>query len=69
MTETTNLRWFEEFNKCPCGRYAQGILRGLRNESYGPHCRRCAARRLKASNKLKDAQTVDLLKATLADIK
>ncbi len=65
MTEVINLRWFEEFGKCPCGRYAQGILRGTRNESYGPHCKRCAASRLKASDKIKDAET----KALLTDIK
>ena len=65
MTEVANLRWFEEFNKCPCGRYAQGILRGTRNESYGLHCKRCAVKRLKASDKVKTAQTM----ALLADIK
>jgi hypothetical protein len=55
-TETTELRWFEETDrKCSCGARATGILRGVRNESYGPHCKRCANRRLKASEKARAA--------------
>jgi hypothetical protein len=49
MTETTRLKWFEMFPKCPCGSKAEGILRGIENESYGYHCGQCATRRLKAS--------------------
>ncbi len=50
MTETTELRWFEETDrKCSCGKRATGILRGSRNESYGPHCKRCAEKRLRNS--------------------
>lgn len=51
MAETTELRWFEEFPKCHCGQKSQGILRGSRNESYGHHCKRCAERRLKVSER------------------
>ncbi len=52
MTETTELRWFEDTErKCPCGKRATGILRGPRNESYGAHCKPCANRRLKASDR------------------
>lgn len=53
MTETPNLRWFEELDLkcCRCGRRASGILRGSRNESYGMHCKRCAEKRLKDSEK------------------
>lgn len=54
MSETPNLRWFEKTQtKCAqgCGRVATGILRGSRNESYGPHCVSCAEKRLKASEK------------------
>ncbi len=51
MGETTELRWFEEFPRCVCGRVSQGILRGSQNQSYGHHCKRCAERRLKASEK------------------
>ncbi len=53
MSETTNLRWFEPTNSTcdQCGKRASGILRGSRNESYGPHCKRCAESRLKASER------------------
>lgn len=55
-SETTELRWFEQTDrKCSCGARASGILRGSRNESYGPHCKRCADRRLKASEKARAA--------------
>lgn len=53
-SEVPNLRWFENTErKCSCGKRATGILRGDRNESYGPHCNRCAARRLKASERVR----------------
>lgn len=54
--ETDNLRWFEETDcrcSCGCGKRANGILRGSRNESYGPQAKSCAVRRLKASYKLR----------------
>lgn len=54
--ETTELRWFENTDrKCSCGKRATGILRGARNESYGPHCTQCAERRLKASERARRA--------------
>lgn len=56
MKEAPDLRWFEKFGKCSCGRTATGILRGDRNQSFGPHCDRCAARRLKASAKEREAR-------------
>ena len=56
MCETTNLRWFEEWSKCRCGKLAQGILRGAQNENHGAHCKRCAERRLKASEKARTAE-------------
>jgi hypothetical protein len=50
MTETPRLRWFEVFSACRmCAKPSQGILRGLENESYGPHCRKCAEMRLARS--------------------
>lgn len=50
--ETPNLRWFENYSTCrQCGKRPDGILRGVQNESYGPHCQKCADRRLKASAK------------------
>ena len=52
--ETPNLRWFEEFSKCRCGKTAHGILRGSQNESYGLHCKSCAKKRIKASEKVQE---------------
>lgn len=51
--ETTELRWFEPTNRScdQCGNPASGILRGSRNESFGPHCKSCANKRLKASER------------------
>jgi hypothetical protein len=51
LAETPDLIWFEKTEtKCTfCSKRATGILRGRRNESYGPHCEGCANRRLKAS--------------------
>jgi ribosomal protein L34E len=57
MSETPDLRWFEQFPKCQgCGRTATGLLRGVRNDSYGYHCTRCAERRLKASAKARERE-------------
>lgn len=56
--ETSELRWFEETDrKCACGKRATGILRGSQNQSFGPHCGKCAERRLKASAKVREALT------------
>jgi len=49
--ESTSIRWFEHIPRCPCGRKADGVLRGDRNESFGYHCARCAKKRLAASEK------------------
>ena len=50
IKETTELRWFEQFGECrQCGKPSAGILRGVTNNSYGPHCKRCAERRLRNS--------------------
>lgn len=59
MSETPNLRWWEPINtKCDkCGRGGKvGILRGRQNESYGLHCERCANKRLKESEKVRDRE-------------
>lgn len=54
MNETPDLRWFEEFGRCIiCRKVAHGILRGVRNESYGAHCKRCAEKRLEDSEKVR----------------
>lgn len=57
MTETTELRWFEQFPKCSCGKTAEGILRGSHNQSFGYHCKNCAEKRLKASAKAKELES------------
>jgi len=50
MSETPNLRWFEEYSSCRmCSKRGEGILRGSQNESYGSHCKKHAEQRLKAS--------------------
>jgi len=50
IAETTELRWFEEYGECRrCGKQAAGILLGVTNNSYGPHCKKCADKRLKDS--------------------
>ena len=56
ISETTELRWFEAFPMCRCGRTSQGILRGAQNQSFGHHCQRCADKRLKASAKAREAK-------------
>ena len=58
LTETTELRWFEENPKCGrCGKDAHGRLMGSMNQSFGWHCRKCADKRLKDSAKARgDAQ-------------
>lgn len=53
LSETPRLRWFEAYPKCRCGKPAAGILRGDRNESYGGHCKGCATKRLRASEKVR----------------
>jgi len=54
--ETTRLRWFDAFPVCSCGKTAQGILRGDGNQSYGNHCRKCAEKRLRDSEKARNEQ-------------
>lgn len=53
MSETPNLRWFDEFPKCVCGKKSEGILRGDTNQSYGHHCKKCAHKRLSESKKVR----------------
>jgi len=45
------VRWFEAtISSCQeCGKGATGVLRGPQNESYGPYCKKCADRRLRAA--------------------
>lgn len=55
LEDSPDLRWFEEFAKCRCGKPSNGILRGSQNQSFGYHCKRCAEKRLKASERVRAA--------------
>jgi hypothetical protein len=48
---TDQAQWFEGIGNCRCGKQATGILRGTRNESYGPYCMKCAHKRIKSAEK------------------
>lgn len=56
-------QWFEKTeSRCTlCPQRATGILRGRRNQSYGPYCERCANKRIndakKARERIKKEQT------------
>jgi len=53
--EVPNLRWFENFGSCViCGKASRGMLRDDRNQSYGPHCQKCADKRLKDSKLVRE---------------
>lgn len=54
LDESPNVQWFEELSKCRCGRQSTGVLRGTRNESFGPHCKPCAEKRIKASKRVRE---------------
>lgn len=54
LDESPRIMWFEEFPKCRCGKPSAGILRGMQNESFGHHCKKCAEARLKASKKVRN---------------
>lgn len=68
-TETTALRWFENTNRpCQiCGKRADGVLRGDRNESWGPHCERCANKRLRASEREREKEKRSEPKANIIE--
>lgn len=55
MKGNINLRWFDAYPSCICGKPARGVLRGIGNASYGPRCQRCADRELKAADKAREA--------------
>lgn len=55
MKGNPNLRWFDTYPMCVCGKPARGLLRGLGNASYGPRCQSCADRELKAAEKARSA--------------
>jgi len=67
MSETPRLRWFEAYSPCRiCGGKSAGLLRGVSNESYGDHCKKCADRRLKLSAAIRDAEKAREARSALA---
>ena len=51
------VRWFDEFGNCTvCGKPATGTLRGIRNESFGRYCTKCAVTRLQRADKERTAE-------------
>ncbi len=54
LDESPHVQWFDELAKCRCGKPATGVLRGTSNESFGPHCKRCAEKRIKASKRVRE---------------
>lgn len=46
------VRWFDALGACAnCRKPAHGKLMGLRNESYGAYCTKCAGARLKKAER------------------
>ena len=39
--------WFDEHNRCRCGKSSTGILRDKWNGSLGSYCKPCATARIK----------------------
>ena len=59
MAETTELRWFDANPSCArCGKVSHGRLMGSGNQSYGHHCKRCAEKRLKDSQKAREKEAL-----------
>ena len=53
-THTDPSTWFDPVGTCRCGKPATGFLRGDRNQSMGPYCRKCADKRIKDANKARE---------------
>jgi hypothetical protein len=60
------VRWFEPLGQCECGKPATGTLRGVKNESYGYSCLKCANKRLKRAERDRAAYVAFALKAEKA---
>lgn len=55
LPESPEPQWFERTEtKCRCGKRATGILRGRQNQSYGPHCEKCANKRIAAAKRVRE---------------
>ena len=63
--ETPNLRWFRErdFNCRMCGKRGHGNLMGSANEDYGIHCQKCANKRLRDSEKVREQEAKEFYRA------
>ncbi len=62
MTLPDEVRWFDPVGQCKgqlkgggCDKPATGVLRGPRNESYGPYCKKHAEQRLADAKKEREA--------------
>ena len=60
LSESPNIQWFEAFPRCRCGKASAGILRGTRNESYGHHCKACADKRIRNSERVRAEESAPL---------
>lgn len=50
------VRWFDKTGTCKeCAKPGIGVLRGPRNESYGPYCQKHAAARLTTAKAEREA--------------
>jgi hypothetical protein len=62
--ENPAIKWFEKQSGVDCiwcdgRRKATGILRGSRNESFGPHCHICAAIRIRDAERVREEISKD----------
>lgn len=54
LEDSPEVQWFEKTEaKCRCGKRATGILRGRQNQSFGPHCEKCANKRIAAAKRVR----------------
>jgi hypothetical protein len=49
---SNDARWFDALGACRrCGKPATGVLRGPKNQSFGPYCRCCAESRIRSAER------------------
>jgi hypothetical protein len=55
MLDQPHAQWFDALGKCRgCGKAATGVIRGTRNQSFGPACRKCAESAIKRAHRKGD---------------
>lgn len=60
LEDSPEPQWFERTEaKCRCGKRATGILRGRQNQSFGPHCEKCANKRIAAAKRVRQLLAAD----------